>query len=123
MTTESGHRMLALVNSQVPFGVGVNALSHASLGMSSLLNSGDPPSPSVPISADFKVVSTSGQEIRDSRKKAISMGLAVVDFVETMTKDTYAEQLERTRATSEAELNYFCCLIAGPADSIEQLTE
>ena len=46
-------------------------------------------------------------QIRTLRNELIKLNIHFVDFTNTMTVGTYAEQKERTKNTPEAELEYF----------------
>ncbi len=46
-----------------------------------------------------------------------------VDFTSTMTVGTYAEQIERTKTTPEAELEYYGVCMFGNKESINALTK
>lgn len=45
-----------------------------------------------------------------------------MDFVETMTGDTYAEQLVKTKEVETEEHNYFGILAFGEIDKINPIT-
>ncbi len=46
-----------------------------------------------------------------------------VDFLESMTGDTYAEQLEKTKQLGEEEHNYFGLLGFGEIEKINPITK
>ncbi len=54
---------------------------------------------------------------------AAEAGVLHMDFTESMTRDTYVEQLERTRATSEADLQYWGLALFGPKTVIDPITK
>ena len=45
-----------------------------------------------------------------------------VDFTETMTGDTWVEQMQRTKSLREAELNYYGICMFGEKDRIDGIT-
>jgi hypothetical protein len=45
-------------------------------------------------------------QLRTARLEVIRAGLFHVDFTETMTGDTFMEQMDRTHATRAADLDY-----------------
>ena len=47
-----------------------------------------------------------GNQLKNARSAAIQAGLAVTDFLESMTGDTYVEQMERTAQLSDDDLAY-----------------
>lgn len=46
-----------------------------------------------------------------------------VDFIETMTGDTYKEQLEKTKEVNTEEHNYFGLLAFGEIEKINSITK
>ena len=61
-------------------------------------------------------------KIRTARQRAKDGDILHVDFVESMTGDTYAEQMERTRSLVEAELNYYGLCLFGIGERIDPIT-
>jgi hypothetical protein len=47
-------------------------------------------------------------EIKKLRNEFIENDILFTDFIETMTGDTYREQLNKTLETSCEDMNYFC---------------
>ncbi|WP_230181223.1 DUF2000 family protein [Aquabacterium sp. CECT 9606] len=101
-----------MVDGDKPFGVVVNGLAHACVGMGAQLKQSNTP---------LRVVRCSQQQLRDSRESARSQGLMLVDFTQTMTGDTYVEQLQRTKASASEELEYYAVLVAGQAEQVAAL--
>lgn len=60
--------------------------------------------------------------IRNARQRAIDEDILCVDFTESMTGDTYVEQLQRTRSLPESELNYYGLCMFGDKDRIDGIT-
>jgi len=54
-------------------------------------------------------------QLRTARLDAIRAGLPHADFTETMTQDTFAEQMARTQATREQDLDHWgwACPVPG----------
>ena len=61
-------------------------------------------------------------EIKKARKQFIEENILFTDFIETMTGDTYAEQLVKTKELGEEEHNYFGLLAFGEIDTINPIT-
>lgn len=61
-------------------------------------------------------------EIKKLRKSLIENNILYTDFIETMTGDTYKEQLDKTRLTSEEDMKYFCIAIFGEKKVLDPLT-
>jgi len=53
----------------------------------------------------------------------VEEGILFVDFIETMTGDTYAEQLVKTKEINTEEHNYFGLLAFGEIDKINPITK
>ncbi len=61
-------------------------------------------------------------EIKKARKQFIEENILFTDFIETMTGDTYAEQLVKTKELGQEEHNYFGLLAFGEIDVINPIT-
>jgi hypothetical protein len=77
-----------------------------------------------PVSALSLVVlsAKNASQVRTARLEVIRAGLPYVDFTETMTKDTYVEQMDRTRATRDEDLDYWGLCMFGPRAIIDPIT-
>lgn len=62
-------------------------------------------------------------KIRTARTEAIDKQILSVDFTSTMTQDTYVEQMERTAATKEIDLEYWGLALFGHRQIIESITK
>src|SRR5262249_33707546 len=78
-----------------------------------------------PVSALSLVVlsAKNGNQLRTARQAAVHQGLLCVDFTETMTKDTYIEQMERTSKTKEEDLEYWGLCLFGAKDELDPITK
>ena len=77
-----------------------------------------------PVSALSLVVlsARNSNQIRTARLEAISAGLSYADFTESMTKDTFVEQMDRTRALREGDIDYWGLCIFGLKEMIDPIT-
>jgi len=77
-----------------------------------------------PVSALSLVVlsAKNSSQVRAARTAAIEAGLPYADFTETMTKDTFAEQMDRTRVTREGDLDYWGLCMFGPKEILDPIT-
>ncbi|MDM8540476.1 DUF2000 domain-containing protein [Desulfococcaceae bacterium HSG9] len=77
-----------------------------------------------PISALSLVVlkARNSNQIRKVRNEAIGMQLPFVDFTETMTQATYAEQMERTKEVKETDLDYWGIGLFGKKVTVDSIT-
>ncbi len=62
-------------------------------------------------------------EIKKLRNEFIENDILFTDFIETMTGDTYREQLNKTLETSCEDMNYFCIAAFGEKELIDSLTK
>ena len=61
-------------------------------------------------------------QLRTARLDAIRAGLPHADFTETMTQDTFAEQMARTQATREEDPDYWGLGLFGPRQAVDPIT-
>ena len=61
-------------------------------------------------------------KIRKARNAALEKDILFVDFTESMTKNTYIEQMERTRKMREEELEYWGLSLFGSKEDIDSIT-
>ena len=108
----------ASLSNEIPFGVAVNALAHASLGIAAKAKlAGILPTQNVLFfgtQVRFELLVTSinlhdvsGAQILLEQQSRSDLPGLYVDFVDTMTGDTYVEQLEKTKAKTTKDLKYY----------------
>lgn len=68
------------------------------------------------------VSAKSSNQVRTARLEAIRAGLPYADFTESMTKDTHVEQMDRTRALREEDLDYWGVSIFGLKEVVDPIT-
>jgi hypothetical protein len=61
-------------------------------------------------------------KIRAARQRAIESNILYVDFTESMTGDTYIEQMQRTKDQAESGLNYYGLCMFGDKQQIDAIT-
>ncbi len=128
------HKFVAILNKKIPVPHLMNALGHMAAGLSaSYLNvhemrfdsyfdkdGGNHKSisdnPFIILSAD------NSNKIRTLRNALIEKGIHFVDFTTTMTIGTYVEQQQRTKETSEVELEYYGICVFGEINQVNELT-
>ncbi len=69
------------------------------------------------------VLRGSNKDIKKARNQFIENDIPFTDFTETMTGDTYKEQLEKTKETSEEAMNYFCIVAFGEKEVLNPITK
>lgn len=134
MADDLTNKFVAVLNEKVPVGVLMNALAHMAAGLVGSYpkvvemrfdsyfdkDGGDHKSisdhPFIILKAD------NSNQIRTLRKDLIARGVHFVDFTSTMTLGTYEEQKERTKNTSEVELEYYGICAFGDKEMLSELT-
>jgi hypothetical protein len=130
------HKFVAVLNKKAELGKVVNALAHMSLGLGA---SATPEEKELMgfidyidrdgnhhdnLSKNSFVIlrADNSNQIRTARNSALEKGIRVVDFTSTMQEGTYLEQIDRTKETPEAELEYYGICMFGPIAEINELT-
>lgn len=129
------YKFVVLLNKKLEPGVVLNATAHmvASLitkaGVSEkenmkFLDYMDADGQVHPVSGLSLIVlrADNSNKIRAARQRAIEDNILHVDFTESMTGDTYIEQMERTKTLQESELNYYGICMFGIKDKIDSIT-
>jgi hypothetical protein len=124
-----------VLNKKIEPGVALNACAHMAAtlvaradeetsGQMSFVDYVDANGNVHPVSALSLVVlsAKNSNQIRTARLEAIRAGVAYVDFTESMTKDTYIEQMERTKATREEDLDYWGICLFGRKEDVDPIT-
>ena len=130
------HKFVAIVNKNLELGVALNALAHATAGLvssaseemrkkMSFINFPDKDgNDHNSISAlSLIVLRGTSNEIRKTRNKYTEEGIHFVDFLETMTGDTYKEQLDKTANTPYEELNFYGIIAFGEKSLLDPITK
>lgn len=120
------------MNEKIETGVIMNALAHMCLAFGSELGM-EPFHLINYIDADekkhcsskmpFIILKSNSNKIKELRQTASENEIRFIDFINTMTGDTYVEQLERTKQTHEADLIYFGIVLFGNWDKVSALTK
>ena len=129
------HKFVAVLNKKVPVGNLMNALGHITAGLAASYpyqqemrfdNYEDADGNAHANISDNPFIilqSDNSNKLRTFRQALIDAGLPCVDFTSTMTEGTYAEQQERTKKTSEAELEYWGIVTFGEIEKLNLLTK
>ena len=125
-------KLVAVLNEKLEPGVAMNALAHMALGMGTVLgpdeammcdyidaNAAHHPS----ISAyPFIILKGRPNKIREAIDVARNANIQAVDFTNTMTVGSYVEQLQRTKATPNSELEFYGAVFYGAIDKVSEIT-
>ena len=129
------YKFVVLLNKKLDPGVVLNASAHmvaslmAKAGASErenmkFLDYEDADGQVHPVSGLSLIVlrADNSNKIRTARQRAREDNILYVDFTESMTGDTYIEQMERTKALQESGLNYYGICMFGIKDKIDAIT-
>lgn len=136
MVYNDKYKFVAIVNEKIEMGKALNAIAHMGLG---LVNIADEETKEKMSFVDFPdkdeelhksisglsliVLGGKNNEIKKARRQFKEEGILFVDFIETMTGDTYAEQLVKTKEINTEEHNYFGLLAFGEIEKINPITK
>lgn len=127
------NKLVALLNKDLPVGVVMNALAHATVGLGAQIGKHDlmldnyqdlagniyPNISKMP----FIILRGKSGEIRKTLVAAKEQAVAHGVFINTMTGGTYQEQLANSLVTPEEQLVYYCIVLFGPVEAVNSLTK
>jgi hypothetical protein len=126
------NKLVAVVSEKLDVGTAMNAIAHMSLGLGTILGPDeammcdyrDASGVSHPSISAYPFIILRGRptKIREAIELAKQQEIKVVDFTSSMTVGTYLEQLERTKQTSNQELEFFGAAFYGPVAVVSELT-
>ena len=127
-------KLVAVMNEKIEVGVAMNALAHMTVGLGAsvekkeelrLTNYADADCNSHANISEipFMVLKArNSNQLRQLRQALIHNNIKFVDFTNTMTVGTYQEQIERSKQTKEADLEYYGIAIFGDWNLVSELT-
>lgn len=131
---ENSKKFVAVLNKKVETGKLMNALGHMTAGLAGGFGKGeemnfleyiDKDGGTHPRISHFPFIilkAENSNQIRKIRNEAMQRNILCTDFTSTMTVGTSADQLERTKNTSEAELEYWGVCMFGDATELKEFT-
>lgn len=135
MVHNDKYKFVAVINEKIEMGKALNAIAHMSLGLTNIADEEtrekmsfiDFPDKDNEIHKSISglsliVLKGRNGEIKKVRRQFAEENILFTDFVETMTGDTYAEQLVKTKELGQEEHNYFGLLEFGEIDVINPIT-
>lgn len=130
------HKFVAVVNKDLEIGKALNAIAHACAGLvaiapddlkekMSFIDFTDMDGAIHKSISGLSLIVLRGKngEIKKLRKSLIENNVLYTDFIETMTGDTFKEQLDKTLNTKEEDMKYFCIVAFGEKEIIDPLTK
>jgi len=126
------HKLVAVLNKELPGGVALNALGHMSIGLGASLGTEalrldtycDAEGNLYPNISQmpFIILRAKSGEIKKTVKAAREANIAHSVFLNTMTGGTYQEQLANSANTPEEQLVFYGCVLFGPIEDVNALT-
>ncbi len=136
MVYNETHKFVVVVNKKLEMGKALNAIAHSCAGLvgiapeeikekMSFLDFEDKDGLLHKSISGLSLIVLRGKnnEIKRLRQNFIDNHVLFTDFTETMTGDTYKEQLDKTKQTSNEDMNYFCITAFGEKELIDPLTK
>lgn len=136
MVHNDKYKFVAIINEKIEIGKALNAIAHMGLGLvniadeeirekMSFIDFSDKDEESHKSISGLSLIVLGGKnnEIKKARRQFKEEGILFVDFIETMTGDTYKEQLEKTKDVNTEEHNYFGLLAFGEIEKINPITK
>ncbi len=130
------HKFVIALNKKLEPGVVINAAAHVALGLVSsateelrsnmkFIDFVDADGIVHPRISALSLIIMRGKngELRKLRNAALETGLHCIDFLETMTGNTYVEQLEKTKATKTDDLVFYGVGVFGEIEKVNPLTK
>ncbi|MCX4364528.1 MAG: DUF2000 domain-containing protein [Bacilli bacterium] len=129
------YKFVAVINKDIEMGKALNAIAHSCAGLVSMapddikekmsfidfVDKDDSVHKSIS-GLSLIVLRAKNGELKKLRRNLIEHNLLFTDFTETMTGDTYREQLDKTRDTGDEDMKYYCIATFGEKEILDPLT-
>ena len=126
-------KFVAVLNKKVETGKVMNALAHMTVGLVSsypdldmgVINYQDKDG-SAHLASKFPYIilrADNSNKIRTLRNTCIEKGIPFASFTSAMTVGGWEEQVDRSKTTPEAELEYYGICILGEKNDLDELTK
>lgn len=135
MDGQTTHKFVVVLNKKIEPGVALNAAAHMAACLAAraseddrkdmfFVDYSDADGGTHPVSGLSLIVlrADNSNKIRQAREAALERKVLCVDFLESMTKDTYVEQMERTKKLREQELEYWGLCLFGKKEDLNAIT-
>lgn len=136
MVYNETHKFVAVVNKNLEIGKALNAIAHSCAGLvgvapselkekMSFIDFVDKDGSVHKSISGLSLIVLRGKnnEIKKLRNEFIANDILFTDFTETMTGDTYKEQVEKTLEISDEDMNYYCIAAFGEKEKLDPLTK
>src|SRR3989344_2675625 len=130
---EFSNKLVAVLNEKIEVGVAMNTLAHMIVGLGASIDKREELRLTDYADADgnshtniseipFMVLKArNSNQLRQLRQALIHNNIKFVDFTNTMIIGTYKEQIERSKQTKEADLEYYGIAIFGDWNLVSEL--
>jgi hypothetical protein len=135
MPPNTQHKFVVLLNKKLPTGVALNAASHmaaclvgrateAEREQMMFLDYVDGNGNAHPTSGLSLIVlrADNSNKIRQAKESAKQANIRCIDFLESMTGESYVEQMARTKLLKEDELEYYGLCMFGEKEVLDTIT-
>jgi hypothetical protein len=134
-TSPTTYKFVAVMNKKIEAGKIMNALGHMAAGLGASYPDKDilrldtytgkngEVHPNISDNPFIVLAADNSNKIRTLRAALIEAQIPFVDFIDTMTVGTFAEQKQRTAETSDEDLEYFGICFFGEQDQLRELTK
>jgi hypothetical protein len=126
-------KLAAVLSEKLEPGMAMNALAHMALGMGTVVGPAeglmcdyvDGSGAHHPSISAYPFIVLKGRpgKIREAIGIAQGAGIKTVDFVNTMTVGSYTEQLTRTKAAKNEDLEFYGAVFFGDFASVNDITK
>lgn len=116
-------KLVAVLNKKIETGKVMNALAHMSVG---LVGANPDKDGGAHMSSKFPYIilrAKNSNQIRTLRNTLIEKDIPFESFADTMTVGGWEEQVERSAATPEEELEYYGICMLGEKSDLDELTK
>jgi hypothetical protein len=128
-------KFVVVLNKKLDAGVALNAASHMTAALVNkaptdlreqmqFVDYHDKDGNPHPVSSLSLIVlrADNSNKVRQAKLAAQHQGILFVDFVESMTGGSHIEQIERTGALADEDLNYYGLCMFGPKEALDPIT-
>jgi hypothetical protein len=135
MPPNTNHKFVILLNKKLPTGVAINAASHMAACLAArasdnereqmmfldYIDNNSNPHPTSGLSL-IVLRADNSNKIRQAKQAAKQADITHIDFLESMTGDSYVEQMARTSQLKEDELEYYGLCMFGEKAALDNIT-
>ncbi len=132
---ENEYRFIAILNKKIEIGKLMNALGHMTAGLAGGFEKGEEMGflqytdknggvhPKISHFPFIILAADNGNQIRTVRNELLTRSIPFTDFTGTMTVGTSQEQVARTAATFEKDLEYYGICVFGKTEELKPFTK